>query len=729
MARILLAVLTAFVTAAVAQPLPSEVIEKEKPYGGHPRQLMDVVARPLATPKPALLIVHGGSWQSGDKRAHEKKNGFFLRQGFAVASMNYRLHPEVGPREQAEDVAAAAVWLARNAGNYGIDPREIFLVGHGSGAHLVSLVATDPGLLEPYGAKPADLGGVIAIDSGAYDVPAAIELNTEETVYGRTLRQVFGANEAVWPTLSPAFLTDRAGELPGFFVAHSENREDVFTQARPFVTNLRRGGAAAIIYEASGRDDQSIFRFFGTEDDPLTRAVVNFVRREANVPTSGAVDEEDEIDIEIPWSMSFEAPQTTTDERRMTGTQVTGLLGHEGKLFAGNGQRLSTDKPRRGQVFRLDAREEPWTLDLTMPRGYTDVLSLASVRFERDFAAMPVEPVSYLLAGTRSEARMPEGEDVAPKIGAGLFIRTPSGSWTKQDLGSAEAPASRIGAMASWRDRLTGIDQVFVAASPSPLGIFRGAYKPGAPGGLGFDAQPELAAPEGERFTGLAPCGDRLYAATGRKIFARQDGEQPSWTLILDLDELTELRPYLDDLDIYWQRNYALGSFRCDVSRSVPTLAFTALNRAFRFEPGKDLPVSELNIASAIKAELGREVHFVLGQDVTLMHKSGGNTEEWIGLEIYYDLDYLSALPEFPFWPTGFGKDGWYLVRTVNRGTVSYRLEELTIPGIDPNTRPFARITDFERSPFEQDNAVYVGGFAPWFERMENTAWIARGEL
>ena len=62
-------------------------------------------------------------------------------------------------------------------------------------------------------------------------------------------------------------------------------------------------------------------------------------------------------------------------------------------------------------------------------------------------------------------------------------------------------------------------------------------------------------------------------------------------------------------------------------------------------------------------------------------------------------------------------------------GQVDYRLEEISIPGNDPNRRPLARVADFARSPFEDDNAVYVGGFAPWFEDVTNTAWIARGEL
>ena len=110
-----------------------------------------------------------------------------------------------------------------------------------------------------------------------------------------------------------------------------------------------------------------------------------------------------------------------------------------------------------------------------------------------------------------------------------------------------------------------------------------------------------------------------------------------------------------------------------------------------------------------------------------VMRRRGRDVEEWIGMEVYYDLDYLSSMPEFPYWGTGFGKDAFYLVRTVVRGRANYRIEEVSILGNSPYIRPLARVRDFERSPFETDDAIYVAGYRPWFKDMNDTGWIARG--
>ncbi|MEM9840084.1 MAG: alpha/beta hydrolase [Pseudomonadota bacterium] len=722
-------VITAFAlmfSFAWAQPLPAEVIDRDKPYGGHPRHLMDITARPLSTLKPAVLIVHGGAWQAGDKRTATAKTKYFLGEGFAVAAMNYRLHPEVGPKEQAQDIADAAVWLAKNADRYGIDPRQIYLVGHAAGAHLVSLVATDPRYLGQHGATPADLGGVIALDSGAYDVPAEIAASSIKTSEGRLLRQVFGDNPAAWPIVSPLYRARAGKSLPPFFVAHSAGRPDIRRQAIPFAAALRSSGAVAVLYEAKGRDRESIYRFFGSKDDPTTEATMKFIRREANIPV---IREERAVQAElpkVPWLFAFEAPETDDEGRRLTGTQINAMVAHDERLFAGNAHPLENEENRRGQIMRLDSREDQWRLDFQMPRGYTRVGTLETVRFTKDSEGRPIEALDYLLAGATFEA------DRGKPAAAGVFIRTPSGNWTKQDLGEVftlGGSSARVDAIGAWRDPQTGVDLVFAGASPSPLGIYRGEYDAAAVGGISFDQRPEYIPRGQEAIVGIASCQGRLYAATGRQILRRIDGPSPRWVSLLDLEETVALRPYLENLDIHWQKNYAISAFRCDFSRRKPTLAFTALNRAFRYSPGDDAPVVELNIAGFLRSELGRDPHYVMASDATMIRRRGRDIEEWIGLEVYYDPNYLAARPEFPHWRTGFGKDAWYVVRTVIGGQVNYRLEEIAIPGNDPNRRPLARVAEFARSPFDDDEAVYVGGFNPHFDEVTNTAWIARGEL
>ncbi|MEM1409858.1 MAG: alpha/beta hydrolase, partial [Pseudomonadota bacterium] len=474
----LLAAVTLILSSAMAQPLPAEVVERDKPYGGHPRQLIDINSRPLSTPKPAIVIVHGGSWQAGDKRTAIAKTKYFLSKGFAVAAMNYRLHPEVTPREQAQDVADAAVWLAKNASAYGIDPRQIYLVGHAAGGHLVSLVGTDPTYLGKHSATPADLGGIVTLDAAVYDVSGAIAAHDVQTPQGRLLRQVFTEKSGFWSQVSPITRIAGGQRIPPFLLSYSAGKQSYQTQERPFAAALRRQGGIAILYEALGRNEESIYRFFGQPDDPTTEAVLNFIRREADIPIERKKKGEKEELPEVPWLFTFEAPETDERGRRLTGTQIGNIIAHENRLFAGNAHPNETKESRRGQVLRLDAREERWKLDLQLPRGYTRVASLNTARFSNDSEGRPIETLNYLLAGASYE-----NERGKPAMG-GLFIRTPSGVWTKQTLGMIEkdAAGAEVSAIGSWRDKSLGKDLVFAGASPAPLGIYRGVYDAAASG-------------------------------------------------------------------------------------------------------------------------------------------------------------------------------------------------------------------------------------------------------
>ena len=79
------------------------------------------------------------------------------------SSANYRFSPnpislsnpnQVRVPDHPHDVGEALRWLDRNVTVYGGDPTRIVLIGHSAGAHLVSLVGTDPTYLEAYRSPP-----------------------------------------------------------------------------------------------------------------------------------------------------------------------------------------------------------------------------------------------------------------------------------------------------------------------------------------------------------------------------------------------------------------------------------------------------------------------------------------------------------------------------------------------------------------------------------------------
>ena len=144
-------------------------------YGTDPLQQVDLYTPATARPSkgyPLAIYIHGGGWRNGTKDMVAQKPGFFNAQGWAFASVGYRLLPDAPVEQQAADVAAAIAKLTRDSATLGIDPDRIIVMGHSAGAHLAALVATDPAYL---GADIARLWGVVLIDGAGYDVARQME--------------------------------------------------------------------------------------------------------------------------------------------------------------------------------------------------------------------------------------------------------------------------------------------------------------------------------------------------------------------------------------------------------------------------------------------------------------------------------------------------------------------------------------------------------------------------
>lgn len=109
------------------------------PGGGRSRSLdLYLPERKPAQPLPMIVWIHGGAWLGGSK---ERPNGIaLLRDGFALASINYRLSNEAIFPAQIEDCKAAIRFLRANAEEYGIDPARIGVFGASAGGHLVAML-------------------------------------------------------------------------------------------------------------------------------------------------------------------------------------------------------------------------------------------------------------------------------------------------------------------------------------------------------------------------------------------------------------------------------------------------------------------------------------------------------------------------------------------------------------------------------------------------------------
>lgn len=113
---------------------------------GHDRQKLDLYLPPTTGTVPLIIYIHGGAWLGGSKGNPPGME--FVKQGFALASINYRLSQHATYPAQIEDCKAAVRWLRAHAGEYGLDPVRFVAWGHSAGGHLAALLGTAGGVKE-----------------------------------------------------------------------------------------------------------------------------------------------------------------------------------------------------------------------------------------------------------------------------------------------------------------------------------------------------------------------------------------------------------------------------------------------------------------------------------------------------------------------------------------------------------------------------------------------------
>jgi acetyl esterase/lipase len=182
---------------------PGASLRSDVAYGPDRDQRMDIyLPAPVqgqAQNAPILFMVHGGGWKWGDKemaRVVDNKVARWLPRGIVVVSVNYRMLPQATALTQAEDVATALARLQALAPSFGGDAKNVILMGHSAGGHLVALLNAAPELATARGALP--WRGTVSLDAAALDVPAIMQKR-----HFRFYDQAFGKDPATWAAASP----------------------------------------------------------------------------------------------------------------------------------------------------------------------------------------------------------------------------------------------------------------------------------------------------------------------------------------------------------------------------------------------------------------------------------------------------------------------------------------------------------------------------------------------
>lgn len=102
------------------------------------RKLLLDLYFPRENNNPYLVVwIHGGAWHSGTKASPPLS---FVRSGYALASVDYRLSVEAKFPAPIHDIKAAIRYLRTNAEKYGYKSDKIIIAGSSAGGHLAALV-------------------------------------------------------------------------------------------------------------------------------------------------------------------------------------------------------------------------------------------------------------------------------------------------------------------------------------------------------------------------------------------------------------------------------------------------------------------------------------------------------------------------------------------------------------------------------------------------------------
>lgn len=202
-------------------------------YGSaRPEQLLDLYrSRSNRNGGPCLVYFHGGGYYTGRKNREARALVYRLAsEGWLWVSANYRLPPSSRYPASLIDVKAVIAWVREHAGDYGGDPRTVFLAGSSAGAHLAAiaaLTANDPSLQPGFESTDTSVDGAICL-YGFYDTPSWIDI--EPGAPSSALEQVHSS-------------------APPLFVAHGELHSVVpVADVRRSVSQLAATSPTPVVY-------------------------------------------------------------------------------------------------------------------------------------------------------------------------------------------------------------------------------------------------------------------------------------------------------------------------------------------------------------------------------------------------------------------------------------------------------------------------------------------------
>ena len=108
-----------------------------------PAQMLDIFYAPDDVRKDAVLVdFHGGFYVAGQKEGNRAFASAFLKEGFDVVLVSYRLNDgKLDVSDELADCAAAADYVTLHSKELGLNKDRMFVTGDSAGGHLALYIA------------------------------------------------------------------------------------------------------------------------------------------------------------------------------------------------------------------------------------------------------------------------------------------------------------------------------------------------------------------------------------------------------------------------------------------------------------------------------------------------------------------------------------------------------------------------------------------------------------
>ena len=422
------------------------------------------------------------------------------------------------------------------------------------------------------------------------------------------------------------------------------------------------------------------------------------------------------------WESSFTAGDFDHNNNFMGGSEVLQLVSHKNKLFASisywqdeSNIWYGGDNSNIGwsQIISLNSPDENWYVDLDLDSYYLRPEILKQVVFTKDMYGNNLSiPDTLLIVAAYSS------NFVFGPVTASAFVRNDqTDNWNETTIFEGSLPAGEsysIRDMEIYTDQVTGEQMLLTSVGTN--GIFVGKYNPDLEEKIQWNSIPEYG-PVDIRPLGIVVANNVLYFSSGNKIYKRIDGLNPTYTIAHDFSDLSS--------DI----NSAVGGIRglsvinnedndsmllmwCPNSQSKGTI--------FRLDPNLNDSfdrIYETKLSILVEEYLpGTSVNYLLGayNDFLKILNPVDN-------EYYHIVGFESTIQggNYPSW-NGYYSGALFAIRN---SSAEYGLEEIN-ESISFNDSELVATRCYVESPFNNENAIYFGGFDPNGFLSSNKAWI-----